>query len=141
MDQIFLPFVNSHRDSYAIQTREGGMKTCLLVVLLLVVPAWGQDAEEDTLDVADSWTGFDKVRHATFSFLWVLSTQYVAVNKLGMEEGEAFGLSAVSAASAGLLKEIYDSKKPGGHFSKRDLVANGVGICLASVVILIGPRR
>ena len=39
----------------------------------------------DSLASSDSWTSFDKLQHFTFSFLWVLSTQYILVNKFEIE--------------------------------------------------------
>jgi len=107
----------------------------LLLVIILITPILAQDSDEDSLNVQDSWFGFDKVRHVTFSFLWVLSIQYIAVNKFDLDEKSAFPISFTSAASIGLLKEIYDWKKPNDHFSKRDLIADLLGLCLASVVI------
>ena len=94
-----------------------------------------QDSSPDSIHVQDDWLGSDKIRHITFSFLLVLSTQYVAVNKFNLNEQEAFPVSLMSTASIGLLKEIRDGKKPGNHFCQRDLIANGIGLFLASVVM------
>lgn len=110
-------------------------------LLLPVTPILAQDGGEDTLAVEDRWLAFDKVQHATFSFLWLLSVQYVAVNKFDLSEQKAFPLSLSTAAALGILKEVYDSRQPGGHFSRRDLVANGLGLCLGSAVVLSPGKK
>ncbi len=86
----------------------------------------------------DRWLGFDKVQHVTFSFLWTLGTQYVAVNKGRFSEAQALPLSIGTSAALGLSKELYD-RHIGPHrtFSYRDLVADGVGILLAAGIILL----
>lgn len=95
------------------------------------------DSAEYRQELEDPWLGFDKVQHFTYSFLWTLSTQYVLESKMGMARETAIWLSPVSATAAGLGKELYDRKKPGGFFSKRDLVANIAGIAVAVAVILL----
>ncbi|MFQ6616195.1 MAG: hypothetical protein ACE5HZ_05435 [Fidelibacterota bacterium] len=112
-----------------------------LVVFLLATPVLSQEGGEDSLHVEDRWLAFDKVQHVTFSFLWVLSTQYVAVNKFHLTEEEAFPVSVTSAAVTGLLKEIRDARRPDGYFSKRDLVANTVGLLLGSAVVLVWRKK
>ncbi|NOZ03985.1 MAG: hypothetical protein GXO92_05190 [FCB group bacterium] len=104
------------------------------------IPALKQDsiAVKDSSEQQDPWFAFDKVQHFTFSFLWVLSTQYILVNKMHLEETEALPLSLTSSAIAGLGKELYDARKPNGWFSRRDLVADGCGTLLASAIILTG---
>jgi uncharacterized protein YfiM (DUF2279 family) len=96
-------------------------------------------AARDSLERLDPWLGFDKVQHFTFSFLWLLSTQYIVVNKMGMEETSAYPYALASGALVGLLKEMYDARRPGGFFSKRDLVADGCGLLLATVVVWAWP--
>ncbi len=85
----------------------------------------------------DPWLGFDKVQHATFGFLFTLGGQYVFVNKTDMSERGALPLSIGLAATAGLAKELWDRRSDSGVFSHRDLVADAVGILLATTVILI----
>ena len=85
----------------------------------------------------DPWLGFDKVQHATFGFLFTLGGQYVLVNKAELSEGDALPLSIGFAVSAGLAKEVWDRRRGTGVFSVRDLVADGVGILLATTIILI----
>lgn len=86
----------------------------------------------------DPWLAFDKVQHLTFSFLWTLASQYTLVNKLSLSEGQAVPLSVGSSALIGVSKEYYDWKAgPTSYFSKRDLVADALGIILATGVILM----
>jgi uncharacterized protein YfiM (DUF2279 family) len=78
----------------------------------------------------------DKIEHATFGFLFTIGYQYALVNKLDYSERRSLPISVASAATVGLVKEVYDRRYgPKHHFSKRDLVADGVGIALAVVVI------
>ena len=111
------------------------MKRLSLIALILITPILPQDSAEVSLDVRDPWFGSDKVQHVAFSFLWVLSTQYIAVNKINLDEKDAFPISLISGASIGLLKEIYDERKSNDHFSKKDMIADGLGLFLASAVI------
>ena len=86
----------------------------------------------------DRWLGFDKVQHLTVSFLWTLGTQYTLVNKASLREGQALPFSIGSSAVAGIGKEYYDLKRGNRrHFSRRDLVADAVGILLAAGLILL----
>lgn len=112
-----------------------------LLLVLLITPALGQDSPRDSLQTEDPWLSFDKVEHVTFSFLWVLSIQYIAVNKFDLEDREAFPISLTGTALIGLLKEVYDERKLNSHFSKRDLAANAVGLCLASAVVLADMKK
>lgn len=85
----------------------------------------------------DKWFAIDKAKHVAFSFLWTLGTQYTAVNKGGLSEHRALPISVTSSALIGVTKEYYDLKAGTGHFSRRDLVADAVGILLAVGVILL----
>jgi uncharacterized protein YfiM (DUF2279 family) len=72
------------------------------------------------------------------STLWTLSTQYVLVTKADWSERDALPVSAASAATVGLAKEVYDRRVgPTAHFSWKDLVADAVGIGVGAVVILL----
>jgi uncharacterized protein YfiM (DUF2279 family) len=86
----------------------------------------------------DRWLGFDKVQHATFSFLWTLGSQYTLVNKIHLSEGEALPVSIGSAVVVGVSKELYDEHvTPGNRLSYRDLAADAAGIAMAVVLILL----
>ena len=87
-------------------------------------------------DREDRWLARDKARHVVFSGLWTLSTQYVLVRKVGWRERAALPLSVGTAATVGGLKELYDATRPQRTASGKDLVANAVGIGLATGLIL-----
>ena len=87
---------------------------------------------------ADRWWARDKLQHFTFSFLWALGSQYVFTDKVGWSDRAALPASAASTAAVGLAKEVYDARfDEGNRFSRRDLVADGAGLALAVVVILL----
>jgi hypothetical protein len=78
------------------------------------------------------------VKHVVVSATWTLSTQYVLVAKSGWDEGDALPVSLASGAAVGLAKELYDWRLgPTGHFSRKDLVADALGLALATAVILL----
>ena len=85
----------------------------------------------------DRWLARDKARHVVFSGLWTLSTQYVLVNKADWSQGDALPASIASAATVGVLKELYDASRITGTASGKDLVADAVGIGLAVGIITL----
>ena len=59
-------------------------------------------------------------------------------NKLELAEGEALPLAMTTALTAGILKEVMDSRRPNApHFCTRDLVADAVGVLLAAGLIVL----
>ena len=86
----------------------------------------------------DRWIAMDKAKHVGGSMLWTLSTQYVLVVKADWRSRDALPVSAISTATVGLAKEVYDRYAgPTRHFSSRDLVADALGIGLGVLVILL----
>jgi uncharacterized protein YfiM (DUF2279 family) len=83
----------------------------------------------------DPWFAFDKVQHFTFACLISLSTQYVLVNKMAMQKNEAIIISSSVSLIAGVGKELYDRNKPKGFFSRRDLIADLLGLGFAVYII------
>lgn len=63
----------------------------------------------------DLWKGLDKKKH--FFVCLILSI--------------IFPILAIIAA---IGKEIYDSKQEGNHFCWKDIVADGIGIILGSII-------
>jgi uncharacterized protein YfiM (DUF2279 family) len=85
----------------------------------------------------DKWIAIDKVQHFSYSCLVALGIQYILVNKMEMDETYAMPVSLGLSFVAGVSKEIQDSKSKNGFFSRKDLVANGLGIIFASLIISI----
>lgn len=105
------------------------------ITLFLISFSFSETVKQDSIIVGDKWLTFDKVQHFTYSFLWTLSSQYILVNNMNFYERDAIHYSVFSSASAGVMKEIYDMQKPKGYLSKKDLLANSLGIVLACLVI------
>ena len=84
----------------------------------------------------DKWLAIDKLQHFSYSCLISLGCQYVLVNKFNNGEKDALPLSSSFSFSAGLLKEINDSRGKNGYFSIKDMVANLAGITVAAIIIL-----
>lgn len=63
----------------------------------------------------DSWKGLDKKKH--FFVCLILSI-----------------ICPILAIIAAIGKEIYDSKQQGNHFCWKDIVADGIGIILGSII-------
>lgn len=86
----------------------------------------------------DPWFGRDKALHVSVSFLLTLSGQYFLVSKADLSESTALPISAATALSVGLMKEIADSQRPRNpHFSWRDMAANAVGVGLGALLIVL----
>jgi uncharacterized protein YfiM (DUF2279 family) len=104
---------------------------CLILFFLLLTPvlAIGKDHPQD------KWFAIDKVQHFSYSCLVSLGTQYVLVNKIGKDETSALPVSLGISFTAGITKEIQDSKSKDGFFSRKDLVANTMGIVFSVIII------
>lgn len=63
----------------------------------------------------DLWKGLDKKKH--FYICLILSI-----------------ICPILAIIAAIGKEIYDSKQKGNHFCWKDIVADGIGIMLGSII-------
>ncbi len=108
----------------------------LLPVSQVIAQADGTETDSAKQEIRyDPWLGFDKVQHFTVSCLWTLSTQYLLETKLDYSSSQALPLSLGSALLAGIGKEVYDRSKEKGFFSRRDLVADMLGIALGVFLI------
>ena len=117
--------------------------TCL-IILLQVSPISAQNIQISNKsnqlynDIQnDPWFAIDKIQHFSYSCLIALGFQYVLVNKLNLKNKSAMPVSLGLSFIAGVTKEIQDEKSKNGFFSKRDLLANGMGLLLARIIILI----
>ncbi|NND70977.1 MAG: hypothetical protein HKN43_05305 [Rhodothermales bacterium] len=96
-----------------------------------------QARQESLTTRDDPWLAMDKFQHVVFSFFITTGSQYGLVNKIDLRERNALPFSVGISAAAGLSKEMYDRRSTSGTFSRRDLVADGLGIILAAGLILI----
>tara|TARA_S200000501_G_scaffold93489_1_gene86814 strand:+ start:19378 stop:19668 length:291 start_codon:yes stop_codon:yes gene_type:complete len=86
--------------------------------------------------IHDPWIAYDKVLHLGISFSLVLSTQYILENKLDLRKNSALPAGIVVSATNGIVKELWD-KKIGSYISRRDLIADALGIFLGCLVVII----
>ena len=81
----------------------------------------------------DKWIAIDKLQHFGYSIFVSLGCQYILVNKLEKKELEAILISSLASFGAGLAKEIQDKKS--SYFSKKDMIANFLGISTAFIIV------
>jgi len=93
--------------------------------------------QKEKLKRVDKWFAIDKLQHFSYSCLISLGCQYVLVNKYDNSESEALPISTALSFSAGLSKELNDSRGKNGFFSVKDMIANCAGLIVASVIINI----
>ena len=95
------------------------------------------DDKKEKVNRVDKWFAIDKLHHLSYSCLISLGCQYVLVNKYDTSESEALPISTVLSFSAGLSKELNDSRGKNGFFSVKDMIANCAGLIVASAIISI----
>jgi uncharacterized protein YfiM (DUF2279 family) len=103
----------------------------LMLFFLLLTPVLAIEKDQPQ----DKWFAIDKVQHFSYSCLVSLGTQYVLVNKMGKDEKSALPVSLGISFTAGITKEIQDSKSKNGFFSRKDIVANTMGIIFSVIII------
>ena len=115
------------------------LKKCCLFIFLnfMIINCLEAKNKESKLNEVpkDKWIAIDKVQHFGYSLLVSLGCQYVLVNKLDYKEKKALPISSIMSFSAGLAKEVQDQKS--SFFSKKDMVANFIGISVAMIIIKI----
>ena len=102
-----------------------------MLFFLLLTPVLAIEKDQPQ----DKWFAIDKVQHFSYSCLVSLGTQYILVNKMGKDEASALPVSLGMSFTAGIIKEIQDSKSKNGFFSRKDLVANTMGIIFSVIII------
>ena len=95
------------------------------------------DDKKEKVNRVDKWFEIDKLQHFSYSCLISLGCQYVLVNKYDNSESKALPISTVLSFSAGLSKELNDSRGKNGFFSVKDMIANCAGLIIASAIINI----
>lgn len=94
-------------------------------------------AENDSTIVIenDPWIAKDKFLHFSVSASLVFTNQYFLVEELDYKSNDAIYISVLVPMISGISKEIYDSRKPNGFFSIRDMIANFAGIVFGIYII------
>ncbi len=111
------------------------MRFVLFTIILVLNVSLSQTADADSLSSRRKSIGYDKIQHAAFSCLWTISSQYVLENKSGFGEDKALAYSIGSSLSLGLAKELNDSQTRKIPFDWGDMLANGIGIAIAILII------
>ena len=93
--------------------------------------------QKEKIKRVDKWFAIDKLQHFSYSCLISLGCQYVLVNKYDNSESKALPISTLLSFSAGLSKELNDSRGKNGFFSVKDMIANCAGLIVASAIINI----
>lgn len=83
----------------------------------------------------DAWTSQDKFLHFSVSTALSGFSYYYLISRSDTEYTTARLYSLSFGAFAGLAKEIYDSKTM-GYFSWKDIVWDGVGLCVAFLMFM-----
>ena len=110
-------------------------KSVIFIILFLEFTR----AEQDTSKVIhnDPWIAYDKFLHLSVSASIVISTQYTLEKKMNYKPEDAIWISASISAINGILKELWDNTQPNGFISKKDILANIIGIVLGVIIIKI----
>jgi hypothetical protein len=111
------------------------MKEFIITSIIIFSMCFAQTAEADSLNTSRKTIGYDKIKHTAVSCLLTLSSQYVMENKSGFDENKALSYSISSAALVGLTKELNDKQTRNIPFDWDDMIANGVGIAIAILII------
>jgi len=111
------------------------MKEIILTFILTASICIAQSSEADSLNTKHHTIGFDKIQHTAVSCLLTLSGQYVMENKSGLDNNKALSYSVGSAVMVGLVKELNDAQVKESKFNWGDMIANGIGIIMAVLII------
>ena len=109
------------------------------VIILMILLFGFTKAEQDPTKVIlnDPWIAYDKFLHLSVSASIVISTQYTLEKKMNYKPEDAIWISASISAINGILKELWDNTQPNGFISKKDILANIIGIVLGVIIIKI----
>ena len=111
------------------------MKALIVTLIIIVGICIAQTAEANSVETSRKTIGYDKIQHVAVSFLLTLSSQYVMENKSEMDDNKALSYSVSSTAMVGIIKELNDKHTRNIQFDWGDMIANGVGIAIAVLII------
>lgn len=83
----------------------------------------------------DPWFGRDKADHLMLSAALTAAQYYALHRELEMSSRRSLQAAVISTAVIGVAKEIYDATARKRFASKKDLIADVLGIALAVVLI------
>lgn len=114
----------------------------IILVFLALLPGFtfaqtpaDSSIAEQVQRVNDPWFGKDKADHLILSSA-LTATQYYALHReFEMSSGRSLQAAVVSTMVIGIAKEIYDATARKRFASKKDLIADVLGIALAVIVI------
>lgn len=84
---------------------------------------------------SDSWFGKDKADHFILSAALTAAQYYALHRELEMPSRRSLQAAALSTVVIGAAKEIYDATARKRFVSKKDLIADVLGIALTVVLI------
>ncbi len=111
------------------------MKAVTVAIIIIFSICFSQNVTPDSLKTHHKTIGYDKIQHVAFSCLWTLSSQYILENKSDFGQDNALSYSIGSAISLGMAKELNDSHTRKKRFDWGDMLANGVGIAIAVLIV------
>lgn len=98
-------------------------------------PVADSSVVKHTLHANDPWFGKDKADHLMLSTALTATQYYALHHELEMSSRRSLQAAVVSTALIGVAKEIYDATARKRFASKKDLIADVLGIALAVIVI------
>jgi len=111
------------------------MKEFVITSIIIFSICFAQTAKSDSLNTHRKTIGYDKIQHIAVSCMLTLSSQYIMEDKSGFDKNKALSYSISSAALVGLTKELNDKQTRNIPFDWGDMIANGVGIAIAVLII------
>jgi uncharacterized protein YfiM (DUF2279 family) len=116
----------------------------LMILFILVTLSWAASNPEVRVsdeagstpkqEVPDRWFAWDKAEHLGVSAFLSGVSYSVFRDFYHNDEESSMYFSATLTLGLGLGKELHDSKRPGGRFSYKDLLADILGIGLGLLI-------
>lgn len=98
-------------------------------------PAADSAAAKQRLRANDPWLGKDKADHLMLSAALTAAQYYALHRELEMPSRRSLQAAVISTAAIGIAKEIYDATARKRFASKKDLIADVLGMALTVVLI------
>lgn len=98
-------------------------------------PAADTSIVKDTQRASDSWLAKDKADHLMLSAALTAAQYYALHREANMSSRRSLQTAVAGTALIGVAKEIYDATARKRFASKKDLIADALGIALTVVLI------